>query len=140
MKSVTSHIALVCFIADPFDPPGYERFGGGHLFLFDLGRFLVQTGYRVTFFTRKNSQTKATFDELGPFCSIYRLGVGPAEELSPHAAGLYLDEISTAFDEIVESAGTEFTAIHSHYWIAGEVVHRFCLKYPTRHIHSALSP
>jgi D-inositol-3-phosphate glycosyltransferase len=139
MNSVNPHIALVCFIADPFDPPGYERFGGGHLFLFDLGRFLIQSGYRVTFFTRKNSETKASFDELGPLCSIYRLEVGPAAEIHPDAVGTYLDALSKAFAEIVESTGAEFAAIHSHYWIAGEVTRRFCLKQQTRHVHSVLS-
>jgi D-inositol-3-phosphate glycosyltransferase len=139
MNSENPHIGLVCFIADPFDPPGHERFGGGHLFLLDLGRFLVQTGYRVTFFTRKNSQTKASFDMLGPLCSIYRLEVGPAEELSPPAVGRYVDDLSSAFDQVLETTKTEFNAVHSHYWIAGEVVRRFCLKHPTRHVHSVLS-
>jgi D-inositol-3-phosphate glycosyltransferase len=139
MNSGIPHIGLVCFIADPFDPPGHERFGGGHLFLFDLGRFLVQSGYIVTFFTRKNSPTKASFDKLGSLCSIYRLDVGPAEELSPTVVGTYLDDLSQAFAETLDNNKIAFTAIHSHYWIAGEVVRRFCLEHPMRHVHSVLS-
>ncbi|HYP29363.1 MAG TPA: glycosyltransferase [Blastocatellia bacterium] len=139
MNSIIPHIGLVCFIADPFDPPGHERFGGGHLFLFDLGRFLVQSGYRVTFFTRLNSKLKKCFDALGPLCSIYRLEVGPAEELPPTTVGLYLDDLSSEFNRVFAIKKSEFTAVHSHYWIAGEVVRRFCLEYPTRHVHSVLS-
>jgi D-inositol-3-phosphate glycosyltransferase len=139
MEVATPHIALVCFIADPFDPPGHERFGGGHLFIFDLGRFLVQNGYRVTYFTRRNNAGKAVFDELGPLCSIHRLEVGPAEEIPPHSVGQYLDELSTAFEKIIEERKLEFAALHSHYWIAGEVVRRFCVNHSVRHIHSVLS-
>jgi D-inositol-3-phosphate glycosyltransferase len=138
-EPVIPHIALICFIADPFDPPGHERFGGGHLFIFDLGRFLVQNGYRVTFFTRRNNAVKAAFEELGPLCSIHRLPVGPAEEIPPEFVGRLLDELSIAFEKIIEERKLEFAALHSHYWIAGEVVRRFCVTHPVRHIHSVLS-
>src|SRR5437764_10062194 len=131
METVTPHIALICFIADPFDPPGHERYGGGHLFIFDLGRFLVQEGYRVTYFTRRNNPEKAAYDELGPLCSIHRLEVGPAEELPPPSVGQYLDNLSSAFEKTIEERKLEFTTLHSHYWIAGEVVRRFCAKHPT---------
>src|ERR1017187_5545364 len=112
-----SQIALVCFIADPFDPPGYERFGGGHLFRFDLGRFLVQHGYSVVFFTRRNSSDKPTFDQIGPLCSIHRIMAGPPQELDPSIVGGYIDELAAAFEELIGSHVQRLTAIHSHYWI-----------------------
>jgi D-inositol-3-phosphate glycosyltransferase len=133
------HIGLVCFIADPFDPPGHERFGGGHLFLFDLGRFLVNQGFRVTYFTRRNSSEKPLFDQIGPMCSIVRLEIGPAEELAPPVVGSYLDELSSAFEQAINERQSEFSALHSHYWIAGEVVRRFCVTHHVRHVHSILS-
>ena len=139
MVPLTPHIGLICFIADPFDPPGYERYGGGHLFVFDLGRFLVQRGYSVSFFTRLNSPEKVPFDKLGPNCSIYRLEVGPAEELSPSSVSGYVNELSAVFEEVVGRQRLFFTALHSHYWIAGEVARRFCVTHGTRHVHSVLS-
>lgn len=139
MEAITPHIAQVCFVADPFDPPGHERYGGGHLFIFDLGRFLVQKGYRVTFFTRKNSPAKPAFEELGPLCSIYRLAVGPPEEIPPPSVGLRVDELASTFEETCVTRGLEFMALHSHYWIAGEVVRRFRVRHPARHVHSVLS-
>jgi D-inositol-3-phosphate glycosyltransferase len=138
-NSENPHIGLVCFIADPFDPPGHERYGGGHLFIFDLGRFLVQQGYRVSFFTRRNSLTKPTFDQLGSLCSIYRLDVGPPEELAPAIVGTYVDDLFRAFEATLHDGNLEFSALHSHYWIAGEIVRRFCAERNVRHIHSVLS-
>ena len=133
------HIGLVCFVADPFDPPGQERFGGGHLFLFDLGRFLVNDGFRVTYFTRRNSSEKPVFDQIGPMCTIIRLEVGPPEELPPPVVGSYLDELSLAFDQAITGRRLEFSALHSHYWIGGEVVRSFCAIHHVRHVHSILS-
>lgn len=138
-QDMVARIAQVCFVADPFDPAGHERYGGGHLFLFDLGRFLVQTGYHVTFFTRRNAPHKPEFDELGPLCSIYRLAVGPPEELPPATVGEQVDQLSTAFASLLDAEKLKFSAFHSHYWIAGEVVRRFCAGHPSRHVHSILS-
>jgi len=133
------HIGLVCFVADPFDPPGHERYGGGHLFIFDLGRFLVQGGYQVSFFTRKNSLGKPSFDQIGPLCSIFRLDVGPPEELPPAIVGSFVDRLSNSFEATIAERKLQFSALHSHYWIAGEVVRRYCAKHHPRHIHSVLS-
>lgn len=133
------HIGLVCFIADPFDPPGHERFGGGHLFLFDLGRFLVNQGFRVTYITRRNDSAKPVFDQIGPMCTIVRLEIGPPEELLPPVVGSYLDELSSAFEQIIDEKRFEFLSLHSHYWIAGEVVRRHCVTHRVRHVHSILS-
>lgn len=132
-------IGLVSMIDDPFDPPGFERFGGGQLFIFDLGRFLVQEGYHVTFVSRLNSSSKAVFDEIGPLCEIYRLAVGPAEELWPGTVGIYLDELCFSFQALLYKAKFQFTAIHSHSWIAGEVVRRFRSECQVRHVHSIQS-
>jgi glycosyltransferase involved in cell wall biosynthesis len=133
------HVALVCFIADPFDPPGYERYGGGHLFLFDLGRFLVQKGLNVSYFTRRNAPSKPTYERLGPLCSIHRLDVGPPEEIDPPVVGTFLDSLSSAFEKLIEAQNLRYVTIHSHYWIAGEVVRRFCSNHRIRHVHSILS-
>jgi D-inositol-3-phosphate glycosyltransferase len=139
MDTISPHIALICFIADPFDPPGYERFGGGHLFIFDLGRYLIQNGFRVSFVTRRNAPDKKSYEQLGPMCSIHRLEIGPAEEIDPSLVGNYLDELSLALEKIIEDQNLRFDAMHSHYWIAGEATRRFCSKNNVWHVHSVLS-
>jgi glycosyltransferase involved in cell wall biosynthesis len=137
MGSDIPRIVLVSMIDDPFDPPGFERFGGGQIFLFDLGRFLVQIGYKVTFITRLNSSSKAEFAEIGPLCEIYRLAVGPPKELWPAEVGSYLDELCLSFKTLLSDK--EFSVIHSHSWIAGEAVWRFRSERYIRHIHSIQS-
>ena len=59
------HVIVTSMIDDPFDPPGNERVGGGHVFLFDLGRYLIRRGFQVTYIIRKNSQKKKSLEKLG---------------------------------------------------------------------------
>lgn len=134
-----ARVGLICFVADPFDPPGFERFGGGHLFIFDLGRYLVQRGFQVSFITRLNADTKPEYELLGPRCDIHRLKVGPSEEIPPQEVGRFLDELSTSFENRLSEFDVVFDTIHSHYWIAGEVVRRSRQTRQFRHVHSVLS-
>jgi len=139
-----SKTALIpCFIADPFDPPGHERFGGGHLFLFDLGRYLVRHGYSVIFLTRLNSSEKQLRQNLGTRCKVLRLNVGPSSEISP-------DEVAAHFDGLLQASlaelntldVSEIAVVHSHYWIAGLLSRALYNKEVLRkrlHIHSILS-
>ena len=133
------HIAIICFIADPFDPPGYERFGGGHLFLFELGRFLVKNGFYVTYITRLNSPTKNEFEQLGPKCKIFRIKTGPLKEIQPDETGKYLLKLYNITYKTIQNIVPCVEIIHSHYWIAGEVSRRISKKLKLKHFHSILS-
>ena len=91
------HIIIVSMIDDPFDPPGQHRFGGGQLFLFDLGRYLVRKGNEVTYIVRKNDRSKPDKDQLGQKCKILRLEVGPTEEITPNKVATLIDKLKVEF-------------------------------------------
>lgn len=131
---------IVTFISDPFDPPGYDRFGGGHLFLFDLARYLVRNNYLTTFVTRLNSSNKPTHENLGCFCDIHRLSVGPPEEISLEKVAELLDPLTDGLAHLVHAkSDCETLVIHSNYWIEGEASLRVARAYGARHVHSILS-
>jgi D-inositol-3-phosphate glycosyltransferase len=132
-------VVIACFVADPLDPPGHDRFGGGHLFLFDLGRYLVRMGDRVTYVTRLNDSSKPVREEIGSRCTIHRLPVGPAEEISPGATGLLLDELHQSCAATLRDELAQRPVLHSHYWIAGEVSRRIAAEHGLVHVHSILS-
>jgi hypothetical protein len=134
-----THVVQLCLTEDPFDPPGHERFGGGHLFLFDLGRYLVRTGARVTFVTRLNAPGKPLHQELGPRCEIFRVVGGPPADMTPSALGKYLEEVHEATRDLVEPWLAGVNVLHSHNWIAGFVARRLAALAPVRHIHTLLS-
>lgn len=131
-------IAIVCFINDPFDEPGGKRIGGGHLVLRELAEYLVCRGFDVTLVTRLNSPAKQTFQSFGPLFRIHRLPVGPASEMSPAAVGFMIDELELSAAQVLENI-EGLVALHSQYWIGGEVCRRINLRLKLRHVHHMLS-
>lgn len=136
---IVSHVAIVCFINDPFDEPGGARFGGGHVVLQQLGQFLVAEGYDVSYVTRLNSPSKETRVELGPRCRIFRIPCGPKSELRPSDVGLLLDELTESMVALVNEELSTASVLHSQYWIAGEVCRRINATKTFRHVHYMLS-
>lgn len=131
-------ILMLCLTDDPLDPPGWERFGGGHLFVFDLGRYLVRLGWRVDYITRLNAPSKRMYEDLGPLSSITRANVGPTEDLTPLALHSYFEEIVAAVRQM-DFLQNPYDVIHSHNWLSGAVARRLISAVPVRHIHSILS-
>jgi D-inositol-3-phosphate glycosyltransferase len=129
---------MLCLTDDPLDPPGWERFGGGHSFVFDLGRYLVRLGWHVHYLTRRNAPAKRAQETLGTLCTITRIDVGPPEDLAPFALFEYLDAMAAAVmqEPLVRE---RFDVIHSHNWLSGAVARRIVADAPTRHVHSVLS-
>lgn len=132
-------IAIICFINDPFDPPGGKRIGGGHLVLRELSEFLVCKGFDITLVTRLNSPSKPNYQEFGPRYRIFRVPIGSPEEMPPSIVGTMLDELETATTSILCENISGLVAIHSQYWIAGEVCRRINKRLNIRHIHHMLS-
>ena len=127
---------LLCLTDDPLDPPGHERFGGGHMFVFDLGRHLVRAGWMVDYITRRNSPTKPLVEALGPRCTVFRVDVGPPADLHPLELWKYYEDLTSA--TAVIAARSRYTVIHSHNWLSGGVARQLALA-GTRHVHSILS-
>lgn len=132
-------IAIVCLINDPFDSPGGKRIGGGHIVLRELAEFLVCNGFDVSLITRLNSLFKPLFQNLGPRFRIYRVPVGRPEEMNPAEVGELLDQLEVAVSHILNNELTELSAMHSQYWIAGEVCRRINKNLNIRHVHHMLS-
>jgi len=132
------HVVLMCFIADPFDPIGTNRVGGGHIYLLDLARFLVQQGYKVSFITRKNHPNKPDQDSVGSYFTIYRIECGEKAEIPPdvvgHSLGCLKNSAFTLFEKL-----SPIHIIHSHYWISGIIATQYCNQNNIRHIHTVLS-
>ncbi len=132
------HVLLMCYIADPFDPIGTNRVGGGHIYLLDLARYLVQQGYNVSFITRKNHPDKPDQEQLGCYFTIYRIECGEKTEISPDSVRYILDELKEKTYDLIKNL-SKIDIIHSHYWISGIIATDYCKKNKIRHIHTVLS-
>ena len=131
------HVALLAYIDDPFDPIGEGRIGGGQVFLFDLCRYLVRIGDRVTFVSRRNGP-KPECDALSPRFTIHRLPVGPPADISTDAFAFLLDELERSTDAVL-ARSAPVDVIHSYHWTAGEIGRRIAARAAVRQVHSVLS-
>lgn len=132
-------VAIVCFINDPFDTPGGKRIGGGHIVLRELGEFLVCNGFDVSLITRLNSPSKPEFQTFGPRYRVFRVPVGRPEEMNPAEVGTMLNDLEAAASPLLCNQIAGLAAIHSQYWIAGEVCRRINKRLKLRHVHHMLS-
>jgi hypothetical protein len=132
------NIVIASMIDDPFDPPGCGRFGGGHIFLFDLGRYLVRHGLNVAYICRNNSSEKVGFERLGEKCVIYRINVGPQKEIATSEIVDYLVPLKTQFENILNQF-IKIDVIHTSYWISGLIALDYCKKNNIKHINTILS-
>lgn len=135
-------IALLAFIDDPLDPPGHERFGGGQSFCYDLVRYLVCRGDEVDVVTRLNDGAKERCEKIGFNLRIHRLEVGPPTEVDPATLAPLLPELLRGTTRILAGTLADLDAIHSQYWISGDiarVIRDRCWIRHIRHIHHPLS-
>lgn len=132
------HILLICYIADPFDPIGTNRIGGGHIYLLDLARFLVQQGYMVSFITRKNHVDKPSKEQLGSYFTIYRIECGEKVDIPPNMVAHCFDSLREKTFNLIDQL-LPVHLIHSHYWISGTIAMQYCTQNKIRHVHTVLS-
>lgn len=126
---------LIVLSDDPFDPPGDGRYGGAHLFSFDLGRHLVRAGHEVVYLTRKSRADKPLYQELGPCCRLHRIEVGPEDEKDHHGLGTAMDKIDAAIIRSLNEEG-KFDCVFSYNWVSGLAAKHTGIR---PHIHHILS-
>ena len=105
----------------------------------ELGEFLVCKGFDISLVTRLNSPSKPSYQEFGPRYRIFRVPIGRPEEIPPSVVGTMLDELEAASTSILCENINGLVAIHSQYWIAGEVCRRINERLNIRHVHHMLS-
>jgi D-inositol-3-phosphate glycosyltransferase len=130
-------VLLASLLDDPFDPPGYERIGGGHVFVFDLGRHLVRHGHDVTYLVRRSTPERSQREQIGPRCCVLRVDAGPLRDVAPESLVPFLAELTDASLAAVGDAPVD--VVHSHYWLSGYVARVLIGRRRARHVHSVLS-
>ena len=111
---------VFAFVDDPFDPPGARRFGGGQALSFELGRWLVRSGFDVTYVTHLNAPAKSSYEGLGPVSRIYRIATQNAEYLPGENLAMEIDKLYANTEQALIEV-PDFDIIHALYWVSGAV-------------------
>ncbi|RJS46283.1 D-inositol-3-phosphate glycosyltransferase [Nocardioides cavernaquae] len=115
-------IAMISMHTSPLDQPGTGDAGGMNVYVIELARRLADRGIGVDIFTRATSSRAPQIVEAGDRILVRNVHAGPFEGLGktelPGQMCTFAREVMRA--EAGQRPGT-YAAIHSHYWLSGQV-------------------
>jgi D-inositol-3-phosphate glycosyltransferase len=119
---VVDRVAMISLHTSPLDQPGTGDAGGMNVYVIELSRRLARQGIAVDIFTRATSSRLAPVVEAGDGVSVRHVPAGPFEGLAkddlPGQLCVFAREVLRA--EASQPLG-HYDAVHSHYWLSGQV-------------------
>ncbi len=124
MNTVTglNRLAMISLHTSPLDQPGTGDAGGMNVYVVELARRLAARGVEVDVFTRATSSSLAPVVELGDGVHVRHIHAGPFEGLTKHELP---GQLCVFAREVLRTEAAHpvghYDAIHSHYWLSGQV-------------------
>jgi D-inositol-3-phosphate glycosyltransferase len=115
-------VAMLSVHTSPLDPPGGGDAGGMNVYIVETAKRLAARGVAVEIFTRATSSDQPPAVELFPGVQVRHVTAGPFEGLAkadlPGQLCAFTAGVMRA--EVQREPGW-YDAIHSHYWLSGQV-------------------
>ncbi|CAM3349120.1 D-inositol-3-phosphate glycosyltransferase [Nocardioides dubius] len=119
---MTDRVAMISLHTSPLDQPGTGDAGGMNVYVIELAKRIAARGIGVDIFTRATASRLAPLVEVGENILVRHVSAGPFEGLSkselPGQLCTFAREVLRA--EAAHDAG-HYSAVHSHYWLSGQV-------------------
>lgn len=115
-------IALVSVHTSPLDQPGIGDAGGLNVYVNEVARRLIQRDITVDVFTRATGPRQAPVEVTDEGLRVHYLQAGPLAPVGKAELPAHLCALASGL--LRTGAGTpsdHFDAIHSHYWLSGQV-------------------
>lgn len=135
-------VAMLSVHTSPLDAPGGGDAGGMNVYIVETAKRLAARGIEVEIFTRatSSSQPRGTAEavELSPGVLVRHITAGPLEGLAKNELPGQLCAFSAGVlrTEALHEPGW-YDAIHSHYWLSGQVGWLARERWSVPLIHSA---
>ena len=115
-------VALLSVHTSPLEAPGGGDAGGLNVYVVETARRLAQAGVEVEVFTRATTGALPPTVELAPGVLVHNVTAGPYEGLGKADLPAQLCAFTAAVlrAEAAREPGW-YEAIHSHYWLSGQV-------------------
>jgi len=125
----------------PLDQPGIGDAGGMNVYIDQTSRRLAQRGVAVDIFTRATSPRTPPVTELAPGVVVRHVPAGPFEGDNKDDLPQLLCEFTwgvlrAGLDRQLGSCGGGYDAVHSHYWLSGQVGRRVAQRWSAPLLHS----
>jgi D-inositol-3-phosphate glycosyltransferase len=121
-RGLPRRVATLSVHTSPLDQPGIGDAGGMNVYIVEVSRRLAEMGVEVEVFTRATSSELPPVVEMAPGVTVRHVAAGPFEGLGKHDLPAQLCAFTSAVlrAEAQQEPGW-YDAIHSHYWLSGQV-------------------
>ena len=115
-------VAVLSVHTSPLEQPGTGDAGGMNVYVVETSTRLAERGVEVEIFTRATSSDLPPVVEMAPGVTVRHLTAGPFEGLSKEDLPAQLCALTSGVlrAEAAHDAGW-YDAVHSHYWLSGQV-------------------
>lgn len=115
-------VAMISLHTSPLDQPGTGDAGGMNVYVLELARQLVARGVEVDIFTRATSSRLPAVAAADDGVLVRHVHAGPFEGL---AKGDLPGQLCAFAREVLRTEAAHplghYDAVHSHYWLSGQV-------------------
>ncbi len=111
-------LAVMSTHTSPLARAGTTKAGGMNVYVAELSRQLVELGWEVDIFTRRDHTDAPAVEEFAPGARLFHVDAGPPVVLPPIEVAAHVPEFTEGVDRIT-SGRDDYHLVHSHYWVAG---------------------
>lgn len=119
---MTKRVAMISLHTSPLDQPGTGDAGGMNVLVLELSRRLAARGIEVDIFTRATSSQLPPVADVAEGILVRHIPAGPFEGLSkaelPGQMCVFAREVLRTEAGLLPG---HYDAVHSHYWLSGQV-------------------
>ncbi len=127
-------LGVVSYHSSPLVEPGSGDSGGMTIYVRELAEAMARQGVRTDMFTRASGD-QPRITQLSPLVRAITIDAGPAS-LSKSELPAYIGEFSTGIIDFAAAEGTQYDAIHSHYWQSGLAAKALVERWDVPFVHS----
>jgi len=118
-------IALLSFHTSPLATLGGSVSGGMNVYIREISKRLVDKGFQVDIFTRREGQAIPSIIDLGEGLRLFNIDAGPATAVNKNDLSLWISSFTANVKKAIENFDYDYELIFSHYWLsilAGETL------------------
>ncbi|QZY30939.1 D-inositol-3-phosphate glycosyltransferase [Nocardioides coralli] len=113
---------MISLHTSPLDQPGTGDAGGMNVYVIELARRLARRGVEVDVFTRATTSALPPTVVAGDGVQVHHVAAGPYEGLAKEELP---GQLCTFAREVLRAEASQplghYDAVHSHYWLSGQV-------------------
>ena len=111
-------LAVMSTHTSPLARAGTTKAGGMNVYVAELSRQLVELGWAVDIFTRRDHPDAPEVEEFAPGARLFHIDAGPAVVLPPIEVAAHVSDFTEGVARMT-AGGDDYDLVHSHYWVAG---------------------